>query len=53
MKFFRPWGRNGAGKMARSPLAQAMALYRAGRYAEAEAEARAVAAARSRPRDDV
>ncbi len=39
--------------MARSPLAQATALYQAGRYAEAEAEARAVAAARSRPRDDI
>ncbi|WP_240003245.1 tetratricopeptide repeat protein [Streptomyces cinnamoneus] len=35
-----------------TPLAQAMALYQAGRYAEAEAEARSVAAARSRPRDD-
>jgi tetratricopeptide (TPR) repeat protein len=34
-------------------LAQATALYQAGRYAEAEVEARAVAAARSRPRDDV
>ncbi|MFG2985996.1 tetratricopeptide repeat protein [Streptomyces sp. NPDC048258] len=33
-------------------MAQATALYRAGRYAEAEAEARAVAAARSRSRDD-
>lgn len=29
-----------------------MALYQAGRYAEAEAEARAVAAARARPRDN-
>ncbi|OAH15046.1 hypothetical protein STSP_16650 [Streptomyces jeddahensis] len=36
----------------RSPLGQAIALFQAGRYAEAEAEARAVAAARSRPRDD-
>jgi tetratricopeptide (TPR) repeat protein len=33
-------------------LAQAAALWQAGRYAEAEAEARAVAAARSRIRDD-
>lgn len=33
-------------------MAQAMALYQAGRYAEAEAEARSVAAARSGSRDD-
>ncbi|WP_327411784.1 tetratricopeptide repeat protein [Streptomyces sp. NBC_01233] len=50
MKLFRSWGRNDGGKIP--PLAQAMALYRDGRYAEAEAEARAVAAARSRLRDD-
>ncbi|WP_244206783.1 tetratricopeptide repeat protein [Streptomyces swartbergensis] len=36
----------------RSPVAQAIALYEAGRYSEAEAEARAVAAARPRRRDD-
>ncbi|MFB6618766.1 tetratricopeptide repeat protein [Streptomyces sp. NPDC085524] len=39
--------------MAKTPLAQATALYQEGRYAEAEAEARSVAAARSRPRDDM
>ncbi|MET9680637.1 tetratricopeptide repeat protein [Streptomyces coeruleorubidus] len=39
--------------MTRSPVSQAMAMYEAGRYAEAEAEARAVAAARSWSRDDV
>ncbi|GLW03415.1 hypothetical protein Slala05_70450 [Streptomyces lavendulae subsp. lavendulae] len=33
-------------------MAQAVALYQAGRYAEAEAEARSVAAARSGQRDD-
>ncbi|MFF1414081.1 tetratricopeptide repeat protein [Streptomyces sp. NPDC058289] len=38
--------------MAEPPLVQAMALYKAGRYAEAEAEARSVAAARSGSRDD-
>src|SRR4051794_36480417 len=53
MKLFRPRGRHEAGQVGRSPLAQATALYQAGRYAEAEVEARAVAAARSRPRDDV
>ncbi|MDG9712397.1 tetratricopeptide repeat protein [Streptomyces sp. DH10] len=37
----------------RSPVAQAIALYEAGRYSEAEAEARAVAAARPRRRDDM
>jgi tetratricopeptide (TPR) repeat protein len=36
--------------MTGTPVAQAKALYEAGRYAEAEAEARAVA--RSRPRND-
>ncbi|MGW7327633.1 tetratricopeptide repeat protein [Streptomyces sp. NPDC054840] len=46
MKLFRWRGRGEAG------LAQAMALYQAGRYAEAEAEARSVAAARPRSRDD-
>ncbi|MCL8011370.1 tetratricopeptide repeat protein [Streptomyces sp. AS02] len=39
--------------MTGSPVSQAMALYEAGRYAEAEGEALAVAAARSRPRDDM
>ncbi|MGW4754537.1 tetratricopeptide repeat protein [Streptomyces chartreusis] len=52
MKIFRSRGRNDAGQQTGSPLAQAIALYQAGRYAEAEAEARAVAAARPRPRDD-
>ncbi|WP_189190795.1 tetratricopeptide repeat protein [Streptomyces albiflavescens] len=52
MKLFRSRGRNDAGQMSRSPLAQATVLFQAGRYAEAEAEARAVAAARSRSRDD-
>ncbi|MFI1093725.1 tetratricopeptide repeat protein [Streptomyces sp. NPDC020917] len=50
MKFFRPRGRNDRVRTARSPLTQATALYRAGRYAAAEAEARAVA--RSRVPDD-
>nr|WP_225877181.1 tetratricopeptide repeat protein [Streptomyces resistomycificus] len=36
--------------MTGTPVAEAKALYEAGRYTEAEAEARAVA--RSRPRDD-
>ncbi|MEU1595744.1 tetratricopeptide repeat protein [Streptomyces sp. NPDC005708] len=53
MRLFRPRGRDDAEQNTRSPLAQATALYKAGRHAEAEAEARAVAAARSRPRDDV
>ncbi|POX50930.1 hypothetical protein C3488_13310 [Streptomyces sp. Ru72] len=52
MRFFWPRGRNDVGRRTRSPLPPVMALYEAGRYAEAEAEARAVAAARSRPRDD-
>ncbi|MGW0884740.1 tetratricopeptide repeat protein [Streptomyces sp. NPDC002671] len=52
MKRFRSRGRNSAGQTAGFPLAQAIALYQAGRYAEAEAEARAVAAARPRLRDD-
>lgn len=47
MKLFRSRGRNDEGKAATSPLAQAMSLYKDGRYAEAEAEARAVAEARS------
>ncbi|MFE1440230.1 tetratricopeptide repeat protein [Streptomyces sp. NPDC058739] len=50
MKFFRPRGRGNAQRMTGTPVAEAKALYEAGRYAEAEAEARAVA--RSRPRDD-
>ncbi|MFE6160909.1 tetratricopeptide repeat protein [Streptomyces sp. NPDC056486] len=51
MKFFRPRGRKGdARRLSRPPLSEAIALYEAGRYAEAEADARAVA--RSRPRDD-
>ncbi|MCX5588989.1 tetratricopeptide repeat protein [Streptomyces erythrochromogenes] len=52
MKLFRWRGRHEAGQTTNNPLAQATALYQAGRYAEAEAEARSVAAARSRPRDD-
>ncbi|MCX5397698.1 tetratricopeptide repeat protein [Streptomyces sp. NBC_00102] len=43
MKFFRPRGRSDAQKMTGTPVAEAKALYEAGRYAEAEAEARAVA----------
>ncbi|WP_223189463.1 tetratricopeptide repeat protein [Streptomyces sp. TRM68416] len=50
MRFFRTRGRSDARRMAGTPLAEAKALYEAGRYAEAEAEARAVA--RSRSRDD-
>ncbi|MGV9567852.1 tetratricopeptide repeat protein [Streptomyces sp. NPDC003480] len=38
--------------MTRPTLTRALALYEAGRYAEAEAEARAVASARSFPRED-
>jgi tetratricopeptide (TPR) repeat protein len=38
--------------MARPALAQALALYQAGRYPEAEVEARAVASARSWPREE-
>ncbi|WOT38042.1 tetratricopeptide repeat protein [Streptomyces coeruleorubidus] len=53
MRLFRPRGRISGGRSMRSPLAQAIALYEAGRYSEAEAEARAVAAARPRRRDDV
>ncbi|MFF4563771.1 tetratricopeptide repeat protein [Streptomyces sp. NPDC001435] len=53
MKFFRSLGRNNPGQTTSSPLTQAMALYQAGRYAEAEAAARAVAEARSRLRDDM
>ncbi|MFJ9944336.1 tetratricopeptide repeat protein [Streptomyces erythrochromogenes] len=52
MKLFRWRGRGEAGRATTTPLAQATALYQAGRYAEAEAEARSVAAARSRPRND-
>ncbi|MET7271058.1 tetratricopeptide repeat protein [Streptomyces flaveolus] len=50
MRFFRSRGRSDAQRMTGTPVAEAKALYEAGRYAEAEAEARAVA--RSRPRDD-
>ncbi|MFI7407416.1 tetratricopeptide repeat protein [Streptomyces sp. NPDC049627] len=50
MRFFRSRGRSDAQRMAGTPVAEAKALYEAGRYAEAETEARAVA--RSRPRDD-
>ncbi|MFG1808087.1 tetratricopeptide repeat protein [Streptomyces sp. NPDC049040] len=50
MKLFGKRGRDDAGRATGSPLAQATALYLAGRYAAAEAEARAVA--RSRPHDD-
>ncbi|MEV5311141.1 tetratricopeptide repeat protein [Streptomyces sp. NPDC052610] len=50
MRFFRPRGRSDAERMTGTPVAEAKALYEAGRYAEAEAAARAVA--RSRPRDD-
>lgn len=53
MKLFRQRGRNDAGQIMGSPLAQAVALYQAGHFAEAEAEAHAVAVARSRPRDDM
>lgn len=50
MRFFRRRGRHDAKQMTNTPVAEAKALYEAGRYAEAEAQARAVA--RSRPRDD-
>ncbi len=50
MRFFRPRGRSDAERMTGTPVAEAKALYEAGRYAEAAAEARAVA--RSRSRDD-
>ncbi|MGW0375073.1 hypothetical protein ACWDZW_40655 [Streptomyces coeruleorubidus] len=50
MRLFRPRGRISGGQSMRSPVAQAIALYEAGRYSEAEAEARAVAAARPRRR---
>ncbi|MEU8437326.1 tetratricopeptide repeat protein [Streptomyces sp. NPDC029216] len=52
MKLFRWRDRGEAAQTTRTPLAQAIALYQAGRYAEAEAEARSVVAARSRSRDD-
>ncbi|MFF2197011.1 tetratricopeptide repeat protein [Streptomyces sp. NPDC058157] len=52
MRLFRRRGRGEAGQVVGTPLGRAMALYRAGRYAEAEAEARSAAAARYRPRDD-
>ncbi|WEO93622.1 tetratricopeptide repeat protein [Streptomyces sp. FXJ1.172] len=51
MRLFRPRGRNNAGAPA-SPLARAIGLLKAGRYAEAEAEAREVASARSALRRD-
>jgi tetratricopeptide (TPR) repeat protein len=44
MKLFRSRGRDDGAQTASSPLAEARALLRAGRYAEAEAEARAMAA---------
>ncbi|MEU6767712.1 tetratricopeptide repeat protein [Streptomyces sp. NPDC046853] len=51
MKFFRPRGRRSdAGQGSGPSMTGAIALYKAGRYAEAEAEARAVAGAG--PRDD-
>ncbi|MFB8754341.1 tetratricopeptide repeat protein [Streptomyces nigra] len=49
MRFFRR-GRSDDEPMKGTPVAEAKALYEAGRYVEAEAEARAVA--RSRPRED-
>ncbi|KAB2971022.1 tetratricopeptide repeat protein [Streptomyces sp. SS1-1] len=49
MRFFRR-GRSDDERMKGTPVAEAKALYEAGRYAEAEAEARAVAG--SRPRED-
>ncbi|MFJ8364561.1 hypothetical protein [Streptomyces sp. NPDC093984] len=52
MKLFRSRGRNDDGQTTRPTLAQALALYKAGRYAEAETVARAVALARSFPRED-
>ncbi|MFC7827606.1 tetratricopeptide repeat protein [Streptomyces sp. NPDC057362] len=51
MRLFRSRGRSDAERMTETPVAEAKALYEAGRYAEAEAEARTVS--RSRPRDDV
>ncbi|MCH0555307.1 hypothetical protein [Streptomyces sp. MUM 16J] len=39
MRLFRSRGRNHAGQTTEFPLAKAMALFKAGRYAEAEAEA--------------
>jgi tetratricopeptide (TPR) repeat protein len=51
MKLFRS-GRNDAGQMTRPTLAQTLALYEAGRYAEAETVARAMASARSWPREE-
>ncbi|MFI6874605.1 tetratricopeptide repeat protein [Streptomyces sp. NPDC050400] len=50
MKLFRSRSRDDGTRTTRTPVAEAKALYEAGRYAEAEAEARAVA--RSRSRDD-
>ncbi|MFJ7013123.1 tetratricopeptide repeat protein [Streptomyces albogriseolus] len=51
MRIFRPRGRPDVSSV-RSPLAQAVAMFRAGRYADAEREARDVAASRARRRDD-
>ncbi|MFF5343150.1 tetratricopeptide repeat protein [Streptomyces althioticus] len=51
MRIFRPRGRPDV-LSAGSPLAQAVAMYQAGRHADAEREARAVAASRSRRRND-
>ncbi|WP_432167923.1 tetratricopeptide repeat protein [Streptomyces sp. bgisy031] len=51
MRLFRTRGRKGdARQLPSPPVSQAVALYKAGQYAEAEAEARAVA--RSLPRAD-
>jgi tetratricopeptide (TPR) repeat protein len=52
MKLFRSRGRNDDGQMTRPTLAQALALYEAGRYAEAEAVARVMASAGSWPREE-
>ncbi|MEV5335630.1 tetratricopeptide repeat protein [Streptomyces werraensis] len=51
MRIFRPRGLLDVAS-ARSPVAQAVAMHRAGRHADAEREARAVAASRSRRRND-
>ncbi|MEU8432564.1 tetratricopeptide repeat protein [Streptomyces sp. NPDC029216] len=53
MAFFRSRGRREDIQRADDLLAQARALYTAGRYAEAEAEARSVAAAQGRNPDDL
>ncbi|MER6818506.1 tetratricopeptide repeat protein [Streptomyces cellulosae] len=51
MRIFRPRGPLDVSSVG-SPLAQAVAMHRAGRHADAEREARAVAASRSRRRND-